>query len=154
MVMKLLLNCFYAFIGSLGFAVLFNIRHKNLFFTSLGGGLSWFVYLICTNNNCSVTFSLFLASIIIGIYSEIFARIMKTPVTIYAICSMIPLVPGSGMYYTMAESVKGNASASLSVGLSTIVSAGSIAVGIVLTSSLSKLIILLKTRNKSIHKSA
>lgn len=35
-----------AFFGSLGFALLFNLRGQWLFFTALGGGLSWCVYLI------------------------------------------------------------------------------------------------------------
>ena len=35
-----------AFFGSLGFALLFNLRGQWLFFTALGGGLSWCIYLI------------------------------------------------------------------------------------------------------------
>lgn len=35
-----------AFFGSLGFALLFNLRGRWLFFTALGGGLSWCIYLI------------------------------------------------------------------------------------------------------------
>ncbi|WP_035290865.1 threonine/serine exporter family protein [Clostridium sp. KNHs214] len=147
MVFKVLINCFYAFMGSLGFCVLFNIRGKNLFFASLGGGIGWFVYLMFSNFGYSSTLSLFIASLSISIYSEIFARLMKTPVTTYIISAMLPLVPGSGMYYTMLESVKGNADASLSLGLKTLIDAGSIAVAIVLISSLSKFLILYKFKN-------
>ena len=35
-----------SFTGSLGFAVLFNIHGKKLWFAALGGCLSWAVYLI------------------------------------------------------------------------------------------------------------
>lgn len=31
--------------SSLGFGIIFNIKGKNLFFSSLCGGLGWFVYL-------------------------------------------------------------------------------------------------------------
>ena len=42
-----------------------------------------------------------MASIIIGIFSAIIAIVIKMPtITIY-LPSLIPLVPGGGMYYTM-----------------------------------------------------
>lgn len=137
----MLLYSFYAFIATLGFGILFNIRNKNLFFASLGGGLTWFAYLLTNKFEPSTIFSLFIASIIAGIYSEIMARVLKSPVTTFAICSIIPLVPGSGMYYTMLESIQGNINKSLSQGLETISSAGAIAVGILLVSSVAKILL-------------
>lgn len=38
-----------ALIASLGFGVIFNIRGKNLFFATIGGGLSWLSYLLLKN---------------------------------------------------------------------------------------------------------
>lgn len=147
MYLSVILNCIYATMGSLGFCVLFNIRGKNLWFSSLGGGLGWFVYLILSNLNYSTAFCLFMGSLAISIYSEILARVMKTPVTTFIIISMIPLVPGSGMYYTMFESVKGNINTSLNLGFQTIVDAGAIAVAIMLVSSLSKFILYYRSKN-------
>jgi len=89
-----------------------------------------------------------MASIIIGIYSEIMARILKSPVTTFAVCAMIPLVPGNGMYYTMYESVNGNAAKALSTGVQTMASAGAIAVGVLLVSSVTKIINSKKATNK------
>lgn len=136
----MILNALYAFIATLGFTFIFNIRGKNLIFASLGGGLGWFFYLLSQHFHCSPTLSLFVASTIIAIYSEILARICKTPVTTFAICSMIPLVPGNGMYYTMFETIKGNIPAALNLGLNTFSRAGAIATGFVLVSSTAKLI--------------
>ena len=42
--MNLIINSIYAFFSSLGFGIIFNIKGKNLFFSSLCGGLGWFVY--------------------------------------------------------------------------------------------------------------
>lgn len=149
MIFKMIINVLYAFIASLGFCILFNIQHKNLIFASIGGSLGWFFYLLFINLKHSTAFSLFIASLIISLYSEICARLLKSPVTIFVICSMIPLVPGSGMYYTMFETVKGNIQKSLNIGIQTLINAGSIATAIILVSSLSKLITTFKMNKKN-----
>lgn len=129
---------FVAFMASFGFGIIFNIRGKNLIFAALGGGLSWFCYLFLTHNDISDIISLFISSIIFSIYSEIFARILKTPVTTLAICSLIPLVPGAGMYYTMYETILGNISTAVSLGLKAISSAGALALGLIFVSTITK----------------
>ncbi|MGL4730803.1 MAG: threonine/serine exporter family protein [Clostridium sp.] len=130
----------YAFISSLGFGLLFNVRNRDLFLTSLGGGLSWFVYKFLIYLGYSVIISLFWGTIAVCILSEICARIFKKPVTTYLICGIIPLVPGSGMYYTTFEAVKGNYALSISKGLDTLFYAGSIAVAIMFISALSRIL--------------
>lgn len=137
----MIINTIYAFIATFSFSILFNIRGKKLIFASIGGGVTWFFYLAVLYAHNSVSLAMFAASVIAGIYSEAMARILKTPVTTFAISSIIPLVPGSGMYYTMFESVQGNANKSLNLGLSTISSAGAIAIGILLASSITKVIL-------------
>ncbi|MBK5241614.1 threonine/serine exporter family protein [Clostridium sp.] len=144
----MILSSFYAFLSSLGFGVLFNIRGKNLIIAAIGGGLSWFTYLLAGKLQPSLVFSLFVASLVGSIYSEIMARLRKSPVTIFIICSIIPLVPGSGMYYTTLEAVKGNFDASLSKGVVTLFSAGAIAIAIVFVSSISTILNKLKRKKK------
>ena len=133
----MILNSFYAFLSSLGFGILFNIRGKNLFIASIGGGVGWFTYLLSSKLQPSIVFSLFLASLVVSIYSEIMARIYKNPVTIFIICAIIPLVPGGGMYFATLEAVKGNFNIALSKGSETLFSAGAIAIAIVFVSSIS-----------------
>ena len=133
----MILNCLYAFLSSLGFGVLFNIRDKNLIIASVGGALGWFTYLLSRKLQPSEIFSLFLAAMVVSIYSEIMARVFKTPVTIFIICGIIPLVPGGGMYFATLEAVKGNLEISMSKGIQTLFNAGAIAIGIVFVSSIS-----------------
>ncbi len=139
-----MISVLYAFISSLGFGILFNVRGKNLIIASIGGGLGWLFYLIIKNSTGSEIVALFVASIVISVFSEIFARIMKNPVTIFLICALIPLVPGGGMYYTTFEAVQGNVSKSIVLGIQTLFNAASIAVGIILVSTISKIINKLK----------
>lgn len=134
----MLIQIFISFIASLGFGIIFNIKGKKLFFAALGGGLSWLCYLIFHNYNLSNALSFFLSSIIFSIYSEICARILKTPVTTIVVCSLIPLVPGAGMYYTMYETITGDVSSAIESGLSTIADAGSLALGVIFVSTITK----------------
>lgn len=133
-----------ALIASLGFGVIFNIRGKNLFFATIGGGLSWLSYLLLKKFNVSDILSLFISSVIFSIYSEVCARFLKTPVTTLVICALIPLVPGAGMYYTMYETITGNVSNALELGLNTIASAGTLALGVIFVSTITKQVTSLK----------
>lgn len=133
----MILNSIYAFLSSLGFGILFNIRGKNLIIASFGGALGWFTFLLASRLQPSMVFPLFLASMVVSIYSEVMARLYKNPVTIFIICAIIPLVPGGGMYYATLEAVKGNLNLALSKGIETLFSAGAIAIGIVFVSSIS-----------------
>ena len=145
--MDMIIEVVSAFIASLAFGIIFNIKNRNLFFAALCGALGWFVYKIFLNNGFSDTLSLFLASISLSIYSEIFARVLKTPVTTFIIVALIPLVPGGGMYYTMVEAITGNIMTSLEIGIKTIASAGVLAIGVILVSTITKTIVKYKKIN-------
>ncbi|WP_315069984.1 threonine/serine exporter family protein [uncultured Clostridium sp.] len=130
--------------ASFGFGIIFNIRGKKLIFAALGGGLSWFCYLFLTENKISNILSMFISSIIFSIYSEICARYLKTPVTTLVVCALIPLVPGSGMYYTMYETIRGNIHGAVALGLDTIYSAGTLSLGVIFVSTITRQVTNLK----------
>lgn len=149
--MQLLLEITCCFIGSLGFAILFNVRGRSLYFASAGGALGWFIYSILPMYNItSPSAAIFLAAISISLFSEVMARLEKQPVTVYIIAAMIPLVPGSGMFYTTYEIVQGNLSTALHTGIKTLYDAGLIATGIILVSTIAR--IIKKIQLKSIKK--
>ncbi len=52
----------------------------------------------------------------------------------------IPLVPGAGMYYTMYEAITGNVTGSLELGLNTLASSGTLVLGIIFVSTITRLI--------------
>lgn len=139
-----------AFIASFGFGIIFNIKGRNLIFAAIGGGLSWFWYLYLMKLDISNILSLFISSIIFSIYSEICARYLKTPVTTLVVCALIPLVPGAGMYYTMYETVTGNIKGAVELGLSTLASAGALALGVIFVSTITKQVTNLKLVKKNL----
>lgn len=71
-------------------------------------------------------------------------KAFKTPVTTLVICALIPLVPGSGMYYTMYETISGNISRAVELGLNTLASAGTLALGVIFVSTITKQVTNLK----------
>ena len=137
-----------SFVATLGFGIAFNIKGKKLFFAAVGGGISWFFYSLFLEIGLSEISSLFISSILFSIYSEVLARIFKTPVTTFVVCALIPLVPGSGMYFTMLSAINGDIAESLELGLKTLASAGTLALGVLFVSTITKLIFQYKYRNK------
>jgi uncharacterized membrane protein YjjB (DUF3815 family) len=141
----MILSSLYTLIATLCFGVIFNIRGKNLVFAALGGGFSWYVYLVTSSQLPQYSIlPFFITSVIVSAYSEVMARILKTPVTTCIICAIIPLVPGGGMYNTMFQSIQGNINESVKLGFQTLSIAGAIAVGVFFVSSTAKLIFLIR----------
>jgi uncharacterized membrane protein YjjB (DUF3815 family) len=55
-----------------------------------------------------------------AIFSESVARIRKYPAISYLIISVLPLIPGSSIYYTALEAVKGNMDGFVYYGIETL----------------------------------
>ncbi len=142
-----ILQCLWAFLGSLGFGVFFNVHGKNLFYAALGGLVGWIVYLVspCFTNMQLMQF--FWASVAISLYSELLAMWRKCPVTVFLVASMIPLVPGGTIYYTMESLLLGDTQKFIELGVSTFEIAGSIAMGILASSFAVKLVKTLKRKS-------
>lgn len=133
--MSIILPCLYSFLACIGFCIIFNIRGKMIFYASIGGVLAWLTFeLAAVYQNDLIQY--FAATVVLSLYSEIMARVHKVPVTIFLIAALIPLVPGSGIYYTMEHFIQGNTQEFLSTFIHTFAIAGSLAFGILLVSSL------------------
>lgn len=130
-----------AFIGTLGFAVLFNIRGKRLVFAALGGLLSWSLFEIIDifiNNEVIIYFVVALLS---SFYAEIMARVLKTPTTAFIITSLIPLIPGSSLYYTMAYAFHSDVDRFMQKGIYTLELASSLALGIIIATTVVNIVL-------------
>lgn len=145
----MLLQGISAALASLGFALLFNIRGDKLVSAAMIGGFGGLAYYLSLDYYHSTVTALFIASIVISILSEIFARIQKCPVTTFLLCALIPLVPGGGMYYTMLEIVRNHIDGAISMGISTLIQAFSIVVGCMLISSFLRLLNQLKSKHNT-----
>lgn len=130
--------CVWSFFACAAFCFIFNIRGKMMLFTSIGGAIGWFIFLLLSPvKNDIVQF--FFASMVTSVYSEIMARVCKRPVTPFQVIALIPMVPGGGIFYTMEYCVVGNSDMFLTTGLHTLGIAGALAMGILLVSTFVRL---------------
>jgi len=135
-----LMQFLWAFLAILGFSIRADLKGIKILFTSLAGGLCWAFYLIALYFNRSVLFSVFMAIILVCIYCEIVAPRLRTPVSVFVICAIIPLVPGRGLFQSMQYYIAGNnVQASKSI-LQTLLIAGTISIAIALVSSVTNLV--------------
>lgn len=134
-ILNFLLTIFFAYVACFGFGYIFHIRGKLLFVTPIGGVIIWGVYLALENTVSSVIIRTLLATMAVAIFCEIIARCLKTPVTVFMIIAILPLVPGSGIYYTMESCIKSDYNEFVSRGMETIGIAGAIAVGMLIIST-------------------
>ena len=97
-----------AFVGSLGFALIFGMRKRYLFAASLGALLGWGVYMLVDVLVGDVFLPSLAAAAFALTYSEMMAKALKTPATLFVIPAIIPLVPGGSLFYTMSCAVHGD----------------------------------------------
>ena len=146
--MKAFVEILTAMLGTLGFAVVFRSKKEHLFAVAVGGALSWAAYLAAALFFESEPTCYFIASAVVGIYAEIFARILRTPTTNIFAVAVLPLIPGGALYYTMRYAVIGEWDSFLSSGSVTLGIAVAIALGIITVST----VVTLVTASKLYHK--
>ena len=127
------------FFACCGFNILFNIHGKGSLLCALGGALTWGVFRLCETYCFDGMLSYFAAAFFAAAYSEVMARIRKYPAISYLVVSIIPLLPGAGVYRATAAIMTGDMTSFSSHTTQTIAIAGSIAVGILIVSTLARL---------------
>lgn len=141
------LPCIYAFFGCAAFCFIFELRRwRYILSASLCGLVCWLVYLLLEGEAPSVRY--FWATVAVAMLAEVFARVFKTPATIFLIIGIIPLVPGGGIYYTMEAMLNGYVFQFTRNGAQTAVCAATIAVGCSLVSSAARILTLLRLRRE------
>lgn len=98
----------WAFLSIAGFSFRVNLRGIKVFFIALAAGINWASYLILLHYSKSLLLSVFIATLIACSYSEIVARLNRTPVSVFVTCAIIPLVPGRNLFYSMRAYISGD----------------------------------------------
>lgn len=137
-----------ACIGSLGFAFLFNVRGLRLIVTAVGGLLSWLIFLLSHRYLSSEPVCYFLSATIVTLYAEWMARLIKTPTTTFITASLVPLVPGGSLYYTMAYAFQSDAQRFAEKAVYTLQLAAALAIGIIAATAFTQLIFRFTKRRR------
>lgn len=125
-----ILQLIMALPASLGFALFFHMRKNLLVPAMIGGFLSWGVYIICVHLLGGIFVPCLIASAVSALYAEILGRRFKAPSSIFFIVAVITLVPGRALFYTMSSAVRGDWAGCADFGMTTLLYAAAIAIGI------------------------
>lgn len=131
--------CLASFLGCVGFSILFNIHGPGMFLCALGGIASYAAYILTVRLGFQPGSGIFVGTMLSALYSEIMARVRKYPTICYLVVSIVPLIPGASLYYTMRRAADGAMDKFVSQGLFTAETAGIMAASIILVSSLVKI---------------
>ena len=117
------------FVGCCGFCILFNVHGRGCVLCIIGGVATWMLYLLWGALGCDIYAANLFAALFAALYAEVMARVRKCPSMPYLVITILPLLPGAGVYYTMSLGLEGDMMDAVAKGLETIGVAGSLAVG-------------------------
>lgn len=139
-VFGLLLACIWA-AGASGFSAFYlNTKPFDIIWGAVTGAAGWLAFRLTGGTGAGGSaFSYLSGALAVAVFSEIMRLFWHTPATVFLIPGLLPLVPGGGMFKTMRAAVQGLSADALSLGYTTLLAAGAIALGIALVSGVTKL---------------
>lgn len=130
-----------SFITAFGFTVIYNIPRKNIVPAGVTGAIGWTTYFFLTNYFHAVEFvAAIIASFMIAFASQIFAKRTRTPVIIFTLPGLIPLVPGGLAYNMMRAFVEGDSNLGFQYATNTFLTAGALALGLAINGAFFQLV--------------
>lgn len=110
-----------AFIGTIGFAVLFGVPRNQYLACGIVAAAGWAIYYsVQTYTPLSAVENTFITSVFVALVSRAAAVIRKCPVIIFLICGLFPMIPGAGVFWTTYYVTSRQLGASLTSGLSAV----------------------------------
>lgn len=135
-----------SFIASAGFGILFNAPKKVLIQCGLNGMLGWIVYFVLVLEGMDAVPATIIAAILVAIISRLFSKMYKTPIIIFNVSGIIPLVPGGMAYNAMRSFVENDYMLAFEYSVRVMLLAGGIAMGLMFSEVINQ--IMLKTAGK------
>lgn len=136
-----------AFIGTVGFAVLFGTPRRFYLTCGLTGMVGWAMY-IMLNSQLSPAGAAFFGALSVALTSQVLAIWRHCPTTVFLICGIIPLVPGGGIFWTAYHLVANHLRLAATTGFSALKVTIAIAGGIIIAAALYNLVGRIRGTNK------
>ena len=144
MIRELMIQSVGAFLAVFGFSLLVDMPRKYLVYAGITGGAGWLAYLVSMQVGTSQVAAAFFSSLAAALLSQVFARVLKAPVTIFLVAGILPTVPGASIYRSVYFLIQGQTKWYNFYLIQTIQIAGAMAVAIFIVDSLFRLL-----RNKT-----
>jgi uncharacterized membrane protein YjjB (DUF3815 family) len=129
-----------SFIASALFGMIFNIPKKLLINSGFVGMIGWMVYFVFAEHHLNNVLATFIAAFFVALLSNLFARLYKTPATIFSVSGIIPLVPGGTAFEAMRHVVLNDYNAAISLAAKAFMISGAIAMGLIFSEVVNQLI--------------
>lgn len=128
-----------SFIATAAFAILFNVPKGTLLQCGFVGMLGWTMYVSLQLIPINPILSTLIASFFVTVLSQFFARVYKTPVIVFSVSGIIPLVPGGLAYDAMRNVVLNHYDIAVQLAAKAFMLSGAIAIGLVFSEVLNQL---------------
>ncbi|KHE68004.1 threonine/serine exporter family protein [Halobacillus sp. BBL2006] len=129
-----------SFFASAAFGIIFQAPRNTLIKCGLVGMIGWIIYISLVWEEVDSVPATLIASFVIAMVSQMLARIYKTPMIIFSVPGIIPLVPGSLAYDAMRSFVQNDYSVAISIAAKAFMISGAIAFGLVFSEVLNQII--------------
>ncbi|WP_110931568.1 threonine/serine exporter family protein [Paenibacillus bouchesdurhonensis] len=139
---SIILHLITSFIASAAFGILFNAPRRILLQCGLAGMMGWITYILLAPR-LDVVFATVIATFIVGVISQLLARLHRKPVILFSVSGIIPLVPGGLAYDAMRQFVESEYNNAVQLAAKAFLISGSIAIGLVLSEVINQMIIKL-----------
>ena len=139
-----------SFVGTLGFAIFMHAPHKAWLPASAIGGVSYLLYWVLLQLGTYEPLAIFIGAFLGSILGQYCARRMQMIATIFVLLSMIPLVPGLGLYRCMHFLAQEMYSAGADAGVRAMVDIVMIALGLAVGSFLFRMVVRATPRKEAI----
>ncbi len=100
-ILELLKTFVCAFIAAFGFGGLLRAPKRALVPSSIIGALGYLCYILLVSAGLSESVAMFISAFGASLSAQFAARRMKIIATVFVIVSMLPLIPGLGLYRAM-----------------------------------------------------
>lgn len=129
-----------SFIASAAFGIIFNAPKNAIIKCGFVGMFGWLLYLWLFHLNGDIVISTLISAFFIAIVSQIFAKIYKTPIIIFNVSGIIPLVPGGAAYDAMRKFVENDYDMAVQLAAKAFMISGAIAIGLVFSEVVNQMI--------------
>ncbi|AKO95040.1 hypothetical protein BEH_09995 [Priestia filamentosa] len=130
-----------SFVASAAFGIIFNAPRHSIIKSGFVGMFGWCVYsLLVADADTDAIVATLVAAFAIAIVSQVFAKLYKTPIIIFNVAGIIPLVPGTLAYNSMRNIVENNYALAAQFGAKALMISGAIAMGLVLSEIFNQMI--------------
>lgn len=146
MILQGLIKLVSSFIGTLGFAIFMHAPRKAWLPASAIGGVAYLLYWALLQFGMYEPLAIFIGALLGSILGQYCARRMQMIASIFVLLSMIPLVPGLGLYRCMHFLAQEMYSAGADAGVRAMVDIVMIALGLAVGSFIFRMAVLAKPR--------